>query len=168
MTVNLSRRGLLQIGAAGVLLPGAALSAQSREITWDDLIPPGTPYGEIIGAGEIDQENDTWLPEYDENAAKLNMELDGLVVRMPGYIVPLELEGSSTTVFLLVPYVGACVHVPPPPPNQLVLVTSEIAWPSDSMWDAVWVTGKLLAKSSTTEIAEAGYHMTADSIERYE
>lgn len=164
----LSRRGLLQIGAAGILSPQVVLATQSREITWDDLIPPGIPYGEIIGEGVIDQENDTWLPQYDENAVKVNMDLNGLTIRMPGYIVPLELEGSSTTIFLLVPYVGACIHVPPPPPNQLVLVTSSVAWPSESMWDAVWVTGTLLAEPKSTEIAEAGYHMMADSIEPYE
>jgi hypothetical protein len=54
--------------------------------------------------------------------------LDGQNIRLPGYIVPLEVsEEGRTTEFLLVPYFGACIHVPPPPSNQIVHVKSESA-----------------------------------------
>ncbi len=54
-------------------------------------------------------------------------ELDGQQVKLPGYIVPLEVsEEGRTTEFLLVPYYGACIHVPPPPSNQIVHIFSEM------------------------------------------
>ena len=53
----------------------------------------------------------------------LNSELDGKRVRLPGYVLPLDVDGELLTEFLLVPYVGACIHVPPPPRNQIVHAT---------------------------------------------
>jgi hypothetical protein len=49
-------------------------------------------------------------------------DLNGRIVRMPGYLLPLDVIGAKVTEFLLVPYIGACIHVPPPPPNQIVYV----------------------------------------------
>ena len=78
----------------------------------------------------MDEANDTWRPIYDANASKLNMALDGVTVRLPGYIIPVDLGADGVTSFVLVPYVGACIHVPPPPANQLVFVTTEKPWPN--------------------------------------
>ena len=147
-----SRRRAAALGLAGVALPRMALGATAREITWDDLIPPGVPYSEIIGEGELDEANDTWNPIYDANATKLNEALDGALIRMPGFIIPLELGAEGVTSFLLVPYVGACIHTPPPPPNQLVIVSSKVPWPSDQLWDPVWVTGVMHTQLQSTEL----------------
>lgn len=162
-----SRRAFLALAAA-MALPGRAAADPFREITWDDLIPPGVPYSEIIGEGEMDEQADTWKPIFDENATKLNTALDGASVKLPGYIIPLETGAAGVTSFVLVPYVGACIHVPPPPPNQLVFVTTETPWPSDNLWDAIWVYGRLSAKLQSTELAEIGYQIAADTIEIYE
>ena len=51
--------------------------------------------------------------------------LDGKLVKIPGYMVPLEDDSEVVSEFLLVPYVGACIHTPPPPPNQIVQVKYE-------------------------------------------
>jgi hypothetical protein len=67
-----------------------------------------------------------------------------------------------------VPYVGACIHVPPPPPNQLVFVTTAEPWPSDQLWDAIWVTGTLSASMQSTTLGDIGYELAANSIELYE
>lgn len=113
----LDRRYFLALGL-GFLAPAPFAYAQTpREITWDDLIPPGVPYGEIIGEGEIDMLNDTWNPIFDENARKLNEALHGAYIRMPGFIVPLEINAEGVSEFVLVPYQGACIHTPPPPPQ---------------------------------------------------
>lgn len=165
---EISRRAALGIALAGIAAPRTALGATAREITWEDLIPPGVPYSEIIGEGELDAANDTWNPVYDANATKLNESLDGAYIRMPGYIIPLELGAKGVTDFLLVPYVGACIHVPPPPPNQLVIVSSKEPWPSDQLWDAVWVTGVMRTQLQSTELGETGYALTADEMETYE
>ena len=87
---------------------------------------------------------------------------------MPGYIIPLELGAEGVTSFLLVPYVGACIHTPPPPPNQLVVVSSKKPWPSDQLWDPVWVTGVMRTQLQSTELGETGYALTADEMEIYE
>lgn len=167
MTV-ITRRTLIASTLAGLAMPIRAQGATPRNVTWDDLIPPGVPYAEIIGEGEMDEVNDTWKPVYDSNATRLNQTLDGAYIRMPGYIIPITLGADGVTDFILVPYVGACIHVPPPPPNQLVFVTTPKPWPGDQLWDAVWVTGMMRTQLQSTEIAEIGYALTADSMEVYE
>ena len=152
---------------ASAALPQAALAKTPTEITWDDLIPSGVSYSEIIAQGTIDEQNDVWLPVYDENATKLNPILDGAYIKMPGYIIPIDLSTDGVTSFVLVPYVGACLHTPPPPANQLVFVTTQKPWPSDNLWDAVWVTGQMEHEIQTTEVAETGYLLKAEEMETY-
>lgn len=152
---------------ASATLPQAALAKTPTEITWDDLIPSGVSYSEIIAQGTIDEQNDFWQPVYDENAKKLNPILDGAYIKMPGYIIPIDLTTDGVTSFVLVPYVGACLHTPPPPANQLVFVTTQKPWPSDNLWDAVWVTGQMEHEIQTTEVAETGYLLKAEKMEAY-
>ena len=165
----LSRRHALGLGLglAGLALPRPAIALTAREIGWEDLIPPGIPYSEIIGEGEMDEVNDTWNPIYDANGVKLNDALDGAYIRMPGFIIPLELGAEGVTDFMLVPYVGACIHVPPPPPNQLVLAATETPWPSDTLWEPVWATGTMRTRLQSTELGETGYALSVDHLEIY-
>ncbi|MDX1377148.1 MAG: DUF3299 domain-containing protein, partial [Burkholderiales bacterium] len=76
--------------------------------------------------------------------------LDGRLIRMPGFVLPLEYAGRKVAEFLLVPWVGACIHTPPPPPNQIVHVrmAKGAEFESKGMYSAVWVTGVLAAKAS--------------------
>lgn len=161
----LNRRALLATGLAAAALPMRAETA--REINWDALIPPGVPYGEIIGEGDMDVANDTWAPIFDKNAFKVNKTLNGARIKMPGFIIPIEMSTKGVTEFLLVPYVGACIHTPPPPPNQLVIVKSERPWPSDQLWDPVWVTGVMRTELQSTDLAEIAYTLTAEEMEVY-
>lgn len=164
----MTRRHMIagSVAAATLARPGYAVTA--REIEWDDLIPPGVPYSEIIGEGDLDEVNDTWRPIFDANATKLNEALDGAYIKMPGFVLPLKIGNDGITEFVLVPYVGACIHVPPPPPNQLVFVNSKTPWPGDRLWDAVWVTGLMRTELQSTEVAETGYALVADHIEIYQ
>ena len=116
--MTLSRRHLITAAAACAALPRTSLAASPRILAWEDLIPPGVPYAEIIGTGEIDAVKDTWLPEFDENATKLNKELHGAYIKMPGYVLPIDMSTAGVTSFIMVPYVGACIHTPPPPANR--------------------------------------------------
>ena len=165
--MNISRRTMISAASAGVLLPNSAFATVAREITWDELVPPGVPYSEIIAEGELDEQNDTWRPVFDENAKKLNPALDGVYIKMPGYIIPIETSKAGVTSFVLVPYVGACIHTPPPPPNQLVFVNTEKPWENDDLWEAVWVTGFMQHEIQSTEVAETGYTLRADKMEVY-
>ena len=140
----------------------------TSEITWDDLIPEGVPYADIIGLGEQDNERDIWKPDYDQNAIQLNNDLEGKIIKLPGYVVPLDTRADGTKSFLLVPYAGACIHTPPPPANQIIVVETAQAWESESLYEPVWVTGTLTTNLHETELAFVGYEMNALFIEKYD
>lgn len=163
----MDRRKALALMSCATVAPLTGHAASPREIMWEDLIPPGLPYSEIIGEGEIDEVNDTWNPIYDANAIKLNEALNGAYIKMPGFVIPLETSAEGVTGFMLVPYVGACIHTPPPPANQLVMVTTSTPWPGDQLWDPVWVTGRMSAQLQSTELGQAGYSIVADEMEAY-
>ena len=74
-------------------------------------------------------------------------KLDGQFVKIPGYALPLEFDGVAVQEFLLVPYVGACIHVPPPPPNQTVFVKLSEPFVVSSLFEPVWITGRISVKS---------------------
>ena len=65
------------------------------------------------------------------------------MIRLPGYLLPLEFTGKEITEFLLVPWVGACIHTPPPPPNQIVHVKSDKPIGNVTLFAAIWVTGRM-------------------------
>lgn len=96
-------------------------------------------------------------------------ELDGVRVRIPGYVLPFEYsESGEITEFLLVPYFGACIHTPPPPPNQLVYVTAETPAPLGNQWEAIWAIGVLRAKRHMNELGDAAYTLEIEAWETYE
>ena len=163
-----TRRHLVAAATASAALPRTTFAGAPKVIGWPDLIPEGVPYSEIVGEGEIDALRDTWRPEFDENATKLNAALDGALIKMPGYVLPIDMTTAGVTSFIMVPYVGACIHTPPPPANQLVFVESKTPWPSNQLWDPVWVTGVMKHELQSTTIADIGYALTADEIEIYE
>jgi hypothetical protein len=107
---------------------------------------------------------------------KTRDDLDGQTIRMAGYALPLELSGDGVTEFLLVPYVGACIHVPPPPPNQIVYAKLSEPYVMDGLYAPVWIAGRMstgVARPAlsfvdgSAEIA-TGYQMQVQSIEPYE
>jgi len=105
----------------------------------------------------------------------LNAVLDGQTIRLPGYVLPLEITGKKVTEFLLVPWVGACIHTPPPPPNQIVNVKSDTPFEVTSLFAPVWVTGRLTAAATRRELTlldgssdiDVGYTVRASRIEPY-
>lgn len=84
--------------------------------------------------------------------------LDGLEVRIVGFAVPLEFLKDEITEFLLVPYYGACIHVPPPPANQIISVEAGRPAGIRSM-SVLWVAGKLRAEATEGQVARASYRM---------
>ena len=69
--------------------------------------------------------------------------------------------------FLLVPYFGSCIHVPPPPPNQIVYVHNSKRAGIESIYEAYWITGKLHLQTKTTRLGSTAYELNADKIEVY-
>ncbi|MFO1185800.1 MAG: DUF3299 domain-containing protein [Bauldia sp.] len=95
-------------------------------------------------------------------------ELDGREIRMAGFVAPLAFSGDKITSFLLVPYVGACIHVPPPPANQIVLVSKVAGFrPDNDLLYPVWVTGRLRAEAVDTDLARVGYQIEGAVVEPY-
>jgi hypothetical protein len=91
--------------------------------------------------------------------------LDGKRVRIGGYVVPLDFESTTVKEFLLVPFVGACIHVPPPPANQIIYVKSKDGFEVGGSFDPVWVTGTMKTETAFTGLADAGYTIDAESVE---
>jgi len=108
-------------------------------------------------------------------ANAVNAALDGQMVRVPGYMLPLEFSGKTVTEFLLVPWVGACIHTPPPPPNQIVHVKTDKPFVSEGLFMPVWITGRLAATATRKSLylidgesdIEIGYAMSAAGVEAY-
>ena len=152
--------------ALTLLLPGG-LAASPIQIEWGQLIPgDGTMPEASVPMGIIEHgalAEDSYGNEY-----AVTTEFNGKQVRMPGFVVPVDFIGAEVREFLLVPYVGACIHVPPPPPNQVVFVTAREPVEVDGLFQAVWVTGTLNTLQMSTELAEIGYRLVADEVEPYE
>ena len=82
-----------------------------------------------------------------------NVDLDGQMVRIAGYTLPLEHKNIGVKELLLVPYVGACIHVPPPPANQIVYVNLKEAHILQSIYEPVWITGRLSIKATNQSLS---------------
>ena len=101
--------------------------------------------------------------------------LDGQLVRIPGYALPLEFAGIAVKEFLLVPYFGACIHVPPPPLNQMVFVTLDEPYVVNELFAPVWITGRMSVERSTKSLSYVdgraslvtGYTLAGTGIEPY-
>jgi uncharacterized protein len=109
------------------------------------------------------------------SGSKLNLALDGQTVRIPGYLLPLEFSGKQVSEFLLVPWVGACIHTPPPPPNQIVHVKTDKPFEFTGLFSPVWVTGRMAAASTRKALylidgssdIDIGYSLKASEVEPY-
>lgn len=94
--------------------------------------------------------------------------LDGQAVKIAGFMVPLDDMAETAAEFLLVPYAGACIHVPPPPANQIVHVMmgegkgSKVYW-----WDPVWAYGTLRIDDTEHAYGKASFLMLGDRTEVY-
>ena len=153
---------------------------ESRTLDWPQLIPEGAPVIEprmtpLHDIAQLSQLGDALAAESAPAAAQQAPDapvvkaLDGQQIRLPGYIVPLEVnEEGRTTEFLLVPYYGACIHVPPPPSNQIVHIVSEMGVRVEDLYQPYWIEGRMQVKSVRSELADAGYEMEAEKIYAYE
>jgi len=159
------------------LFSAPLLAAELRELTWAELVPADAPAqsSEPAPMHDLSQLADALAAEsapaaiQQSPAAPVVKALDGQRVKLPGYIVPLDVtEEGRVTEFLLVPFFGACIHVPPPPSNQIIHVTTELGVLMDALYQPFWIEGPLKVEQTSSELAEAGYQMQADKIYAYE
>lgn len=109
-------------------------------------------------------------------AVTTNDELDGKHIRIPGFLLPLEYsENKKVVEFLLVPWVGACIHTPPPPPNQIVHVKLDKGFEVESMYTAVRVSGNIAIENNSPALnyvdgvknINVGYAITSANVTLY-
>ena len=157
--------------------PAVGAEAGVKEIDWDALIPDDYSPEKLLAEYQPEnmEDDDPRAAELMEKLRKLwdeapvRPELDGQAVKLPGFTVPLEGDSQETSSFLLVPYYGACIHVPPPPANQTVFVLTEPGKGTKlGEFDVVWVTGTMSVKRMDNDMAEAGYTLYATEIAPYE
>lgn len=157
-------------------------------LVWEDLMPVGG--GEALEAEHLafyDMLNqrygrdasEAFRPDMIEEGSELDYmpqlgsfetvpELEGLLVRIPGYTVPLDMDPDRKhTAFLFAPYMGACIHTPPPPPNQLIYVEADPPVTIADMYAPFWVQGVLRASREDTDLASAAYTLRLERIDPY-
>ena len=105
-----------------------------------------------------------------------NPIFDGVEVSISGYIIPGPQAADGSGFGYLVPQVGMCSHLPPPPPNQLVRVRLRADQQVGSLYTPVRVSGLLRAEPGDETIfildGEArmlsGWTLEADTVNRPE
>lgn len=178
---------------AALALAGTAASAATppgqefRTIEWTDLIPPDVlevlmnppSYINEIEDGSMEDQISSQMKGAIASASddryqqalvstKVIDEMDGARVRIPGFIVPLEFDEEQTvTQFFLVPYFGACLHMPPPPPNQIILVNSPQGLPMEDLYVPFWIAGEMTTSLTENDMATSAYAMKLMAYEVY-
>lgn len=162
-------------GAAPVLAQDASQMSSSAflDLAWSDLLPEGEAnrIAEMQQLQALQSGFDHFGAEAMPQIQTFNVvdALDGERVRLGGYVLPFDFTGSrEITRFLLVPYVGACVHVPPPPPNQLVFVTTETPVEVDGLWDPVYAEGIMRTTRQDNDLGDTAYTLELISLRPYE
>ena len=185
----LTRRRLLSLstvllGAAALPplaaqpLPKPSATGAYTELRWDDLVPKG--WDPLQGMKDKGLSSMALLNDGDPKAveamrqmreawdkAPTEPQLNGTRIKLPGYLVPLEEVAAGHTEFLLVPYFGACVHTPPPPANQIVLVVPAKPAAGFRSMDTVWVSGVLKTTRSDSAMGASGYRLEGAVVEPY-
>jgi len=131
---------------------------EAMEIMWDGLMPEGyipNPQLFLFNIGPDQTAMDDLL-----SSTPVVETLNGQQISIPGFVVPLDSDDEMITEFLLVPYFGACIHVPPPPSNQMIHVVPKYPLLQDESWDAITVVGTIAAEGVTSEYGAASYTMT--------
>ena len=132
---------------------------------WEQLLPENERQ---MAMPEINHDAPLGEASQQNLNVSVNPELDGQSLRIPGFVVPLDSEGEVVKEFLLVPYFGACIHVPPPPANQIVYVKFSKGVPIHNIQDAIWVTGTLSTKGWQGDLATVGYSLSGVKISPYD
>ena len=163
---------LAMAGGARPLLAATETKGGPKQLRWDDLVPKGwNPLDEYRKAHPMlegdSPEGMQAMRDIWDNAPTLTT-LDGQSVKLPGYVVPLDATPDAMREFLLVPYFGACIHSPPPPANQIVLVVPSSPAKGLKAMEVVWVTGVMSAKRGDSVMGASGYRIERASIEPYE
>lgn len=155
---------------------------------WDDLIPeddldalvnPPLSLDEIEDGSFEDQISGQILNQISSDSdsryqqalvsTRVIPEMDGQAVRIPGFVVPLEFDDQQViTEFFLVPYFGACIHTPPPPPNQIIYVSAPQGLTLEFLSYPFWISGVISTALVENDMAVAAYSLEMHSYKPYD
>ena len=170
--------------AATTATKDVAKTTAVQTLEWTDLLPP-EDLAKMEALPEVSHEggegpanglksqmdnNDPSAQAWTEvlQSANVRGELNGKKVRIPGFIVPIEYdEAQNISAFFLVPYFGACIHVPPPPPNQIIFVSNAKGLKADMIYNPFWIEGTLTTDTMSHDLANSAYSLKADNISEY-
>lgn len=155
----------LVLGLLLLILPSVGLASDVVPVTWDNLAPftqdagaepqsaeaphsldpSGTTGSTLPLANSFDPLNDGRLvvEQWDPEDHAVTNDLVDLTVALNGYVLPLVWEQDKVVEFLLVPWVGACIHTPAPPPNQIVHVDYPEGLELEKEFEAFQLAGTL-------------------------
>ena len=185
--------GLLQLASAGSVAwaqseaATAEVNTEFRTVEWVDLIPPEvleillnppryiTEIEDGSPQDQITSQIKNTLAEEEEDAYRralastdVNPALNGQKIRIPGFVVPLEFDEEQTiSQFFLVPYFGACLHMPPPPPNQIILVDAPEGVQMSALYEPFWLEGEVTTTITENDMARSAYSMELHSLLPY-
>lgn len=138
-----------------------------REIDWLELLPPEDLQA-LMAMPEIDHSGEMQMPEV-MTSTRTVAAMNGVRGKVPGYLVPISFDANQRiTELFLVPYFGACIHVPPPPPNQLIFIRPDNPIELGNLWDAYWVHGTVRINLTENAIAKSAYTLELERLELIE
>lgn len=179
--------------SASVLLPanayaGNAKIANYQQVEWTQLMPqddlaallnPPEYLAEIADGSQQDTIDGFKAQDFDNETTKRFQQaltstrvvktFENQAIRIPGFIVPLEgSEGQKVNEFFIVPYFGACIHMPPPPPNQIIFVKLDQGIQLDSLYDPFWFEGTLAIDTTESAMGTSAYRLEQVNVRPYE
>ena len=181
----------LAIAGHGVWAQDDGVSPEEKSafmtVEWADLIPPevletllnppsyiaeiedGSAEDQLTGQMKntlAAEEEDAYLRAL--ASIDVNPAMDGQKIRIPGFVVPLEFDEEQTiSQFFLVPYFGACLHMPPPPPNQIILVDAPEGVKMTAIYEPFWLEGEVSTVITDNGMAKSAYTMQLDKLSPY-
>lgn len=167
-TMFQNRKQLARLGPLLLLMVSSFAWAQPREIDWLELMP-AEDLALLESMPEIEHEGDgpALLPD-EIMTGRVVPEMANVQGRIPGFVVPLRATADMRIQeFFLVPYYGACIHVPPPPPNQIIHVKYEEGFTLRALYDPVWIEGELLIERTEKDLGTSSYSLVATSVKPY-
>tara|TARA_B110001469_G_scaffold124702_1_gene138833 strand:- start:749 stop:1327 length:579 start_codon:yes stop_codon:yes gene_type:complete len=180
---------IISLFLTGLVVPAYAEEDSAyRSIEWVDLLPkddldalmsPPEDINDIEDGSEYDQISNQLSnalslasdSRYQQALTSVNVrpEYNKQKIRLPGFIVPITTnKDQRVTAFFLVPYFGACIHMPPPPPNQIIFAEYKEGVNGNSIYDPYWVEGTLYTTLTENDMATSAYSFTVDKVELYQ
>ena len=172
-----------QITSEIEVLPASAF----MQAEWTDLLPeddldallnPPSYLDEIADGSAEDVLSNTLKNEATDigddryqqalTSTKVKEVVNNAPIKIPAFIVPLEFDDDQNVItFFMVPFFGACLHLPPPTPNQTIFVHYPQGLKLESLYDPYWISGIIKTSLVESDTATAAYTMEMHAFELY-